>query len=137
MEPVKGILKKSNSNLTPEKIISTLFQAHNQFHFYHLQTTSFAEHKALDEMYNGLVDYKDSISEYLLGIQAPKRFSNLETSIILPYSSSNVTKSIEDLFQFTKDLCEYADKLNLEQLCNLSSELQGLTIRIKYLLTLK
>lgn len=136
MEPIKGILRKQTS-LNPDKIISILFQAHTQFHFYHLQTTSYAEHKALDDMYNGLVDYKDSISEYLLGIQAPKRLSNLETSVILPYSSSNVTKSIDELFQFTKDLCDYADKLNLEQLCNLSSELQGLTIRIKYLLTLK
>lgn len=136
MEPIKGILRKSSSVLTPEKIVSILFQAHTQFHFYHLQTTSYAQHKALDGFYTALIDYKDNISEFLLGVQAPKRFSTITTGPIISYSLPNINKSLDVLFEFTQDLCDYADKQNFEQLCNLSSELQGDVIKTKYLLTL-
>lgn len=125
------------STLTPDKIISTLFQAHSQFHFYHLQTDSYAQHKNLDELYKFLVDSKDDISEYLLGTIAPKRFGTLESKAFLPFSQDNVKKSLNDLWQFTLDLCSYAEYNNQEQLCNLASELQGAVSKAKYFNTFK
>lgn len=43
--------------------IGTLMQSRNQAHIYHLQTTSYAQHKALEGYYEGIIDLIDSIVE--------------------------------------------------------------------------
>lgn len=135
---IKYIQKPATGGaLTPEEIVSKLFYYHNCAHIYHLATTSYAKHKMLDKLYTGLEDLKDTIAEYLLGIQAPKRFPTITLTQVQPYSDDNVTKMLDEGFQFSIKLCEYAESKNLEQLCNLSSELQGLIIKCKYLNTLK
>ena len=123
--------------LTPETIVSTLFYYHDCAHLYHLATTSFAKHKMLDELYEALVDTKDGISEYLLGIQAPKRFGAVTLQQVAPYSDENVTKMLQDGFQFSVKLCQYAESKGLEELCNKASDLQGLFVKSQYLNTLK
>lgn len=50
-----------------EQFIGTLFHSRTQAHIAHLQTTSFAQHKALDEFYNDIVEYADSIAEMYQG----------------------------------------------------------------------
>lgn len=120
------------SFLNPDKIVSQLFYYHSQFHFYHLQTKSYAQHKNLNDLYEFLEDSKDNIAEYLLGVIAPKRFSSLENKPFLPYSEENVAKSLDELFKFTIEICDYAKSKNWEQLCNLASELQGAVSKSKY-----
>lgn len=130
-------LPDTDNRLTPDKIAGVLFTLHARAHVLHLQTTSFAHHKALDKLYSGLEDSRDTILEYLLGIQAPKRFGNITIEQPGMYSEAAVTKLVNDCWQFTLDLCSYARTNNLEQLCNLASDLQGLVVKVKYLLTLK
>lgn len=52
-------LKKSD--LTPENIQGKLFWLYNAAHKFHLDTKSFAEHKALGELYETLEGFKDDI----------------------------------------------------------------------------
>lgn len=52
---------------TPAKFISKLFESRIQAHIYHLQTNSFAAHKALDEFYNDIVGHTDDIVETFQG----------------------------------------------------------------------
>ena len=111
--------------LTPEIIIGKLFSFHSKAHFYHLQTDTIGKHLLLDELYKALVESKDEIGEYLLGTQIPRRFSNISLDPVEPYSDANLTSFLDEGFNFTIKLCEYADQRNLEQLCNLSSDLQG------------
>ena len=47
--------------------IGTLFQSRTQSHIYHLQTTSYAKHKALNKYYDGIIDLIDSIVESYQG----------------------------------------------------------------------
>lgn len=47
--------------------IGTLFQTRTQAHIFHLQTNSFAAHKALQEYYDGIVDMIDQIAEAYQG----------------------------------------------------------------------
>lgn len=47
--------------------IGTLMQSRNQAHIYHLQTESFAAHKALQEYYEGIIDLIDGIVESYQG----------------------------------------------------------------------
>lgn len=60
-----------NSLTTPSPIlgqfISTLFASRTQAHIFHLQTNSFAAHKALNEYYDGIIDLADSIAESVQG----------------------------------------------------------------------
>jgi hypothetical protein len=47
--------------------IGTLMQSRNQAHIYHLQTTSYAQHKALQGYYEGIVDLIDGLVESYQG----------------------------------------------------------------------
>lgn len=130
-------MSKMSSGLTPDIIASRLFNMHTKAHFYHLQCTSFAQHKMLDELYEALEEHKDAICEYLLGIQAPKRFGILVNEPIEPFSDMVLTKFLNTGFDFSVSLCEHAEEMGLEELCNLSSNLQGSFVKAKYLNTLK
>ena len=60
-----------NTLITPSPIlgqfISTLFASRTQAHVFHLQTNSFAAHKALNEYYDGIIDLADGIAESIQG----------------------------------------------------------------------
>ena len=58
----------SNKELpTPAKFISKFFESRIQTHVYHLQTTSYAAHKALNEFYDELLDAIDTLIESYQG----------------------------------------------------------------------
>lgn len=46
-----------------EEILSILFHSRTQVHIFHLGTKSFAEHKALNEYYDGIVGIADGLAE--------------------------------------------------------------------------
>jgi hypothetical protein len=59
------------------KFISTLLASRNQAHIFHLQTSSYAAHKALQEYYEGIVDLIDSYVEGYQGkYEILKGYSN-------------------------------------------------------------
>lgn len=130
--------KDTNTGLTPESIASKLFALYGTAQFFHWQTTSYAKHKMLDDVYTSIGDIKDTIVEYLLGAQSPKRLGMIQgVPALQNYSDDSVGTFLEDGFRFTVSLCEYGRKRNLEQLVNLSSDLQGVFVRAKYLNSLK
>lgn len=49
------------------KFLGTLMSSRNQAHIFHLQTPSFAVHKALDKYYSGIIDLIDSYAEMAQG----------------------------------------------------------------------
>jgi hypothetical protein len=56
-----------NKKLAGELVV-TLFHARTAAHILHLQTKSYAEHVALNEFYDGVVDLADAIAEAFQGI---------------------------------------------------------------------
>lgn len=54
-----------NGNFT--QLVSKLLHSRNQTHIFHLQTKSFAEHKALNDYYDGVLDLFDSLVESYQG----------------------------------------------------------------------
>lgn len=48
-------------------IIGTLFLARDLAHIEHLKTHSYAQHKALDDFYNGIIDLSDTLTEAYQG----------------------------------------------------------------------
>ena len=47
--------------------VGTLMQSRNQAHIFHLQTSSYAKHVALQEYYEGIIDLIDSLVEAYQG----------------------------------------------------------------------
>jgi len=45
------------------QLIALLFDARNKAHIAHLQTTSFSQHKALEEFYSAVIGIADSLAE--------------------------------------------------------------------------
>lgn len=112
--------------MTPGKFIGTLFQSRDTMHIAHLQTTSFAEHKALNEYYDGILDLTDKFTEAYFGYA--KR-----CEIIIPESK------ILDSTTHLKELRSVLDTERVNypsELQNIIDEMLGLVDKILYLLTL-
>ena len=52
---------------TVAKFLSTLFNSRDQAHIFHLQTSSYAAHKALNKYYDEIVDLIDTYAETCQG----------------------------------------------------------------------
>jgi hypothetical protein len=128
---------KAKESMCPEDIANKFFTIYMAAQFYHWQTTSIAQHGMLGEVYDAVGDAKDTIMEYLLGVQAPTRLTSSPVAETpAPFSDQSVAKMLNDGFAFSIAMCEYAEEKNLEELCNLASDLQGVFAKAKYLNTL-
>lgn len=123
----KKYSKKSNSDCGI--LVGELFKSRDVAHLTHFQTTSFAEHKALNEYYDSLLDLVDSFVEESFGIYGRYK-------IVIPSSAedSNFCKHLEQLRQSIVEHREYIHETNLQ---NLLDEILSLIDKTCYLLTLK
>lgn len=112
--------------MTPGKFIGTLFHSRDTMHIAHLQTTSFAEHKALNAYYDGILDLTDTFTEAYFG-----RFKRCE--IIIPESknmdSTTHLKELQSILDTERN--NYTSELQ-----NIIDEMIALVDKILYLLTL-
>lgn len=77
-------------------MISKLLHSRNQVHVFHLQTKSFAEHKALNDYYDDVVDIIDGLVESYQGKY--DLLTSYESYKILNYESN------EQLLKYFKEL---------------------------------
>lgn len=112
--------------MTPSKFIGALFQSRDTMHIAHLQTTSFAEHKALGGYYDGLLDLIDSFTEVYFG-------RNKRVEIIIPESKN--MDSISHLKEMQAIVDGERNNYSSE-LQNIMDEMLALINKTLYLLTL-
>lgn len=112
--------------MTPGKFIGTLFQSRDTMHIAHLQTTSFAEHKALNGYYDGILELTDTFSEVYFG-------RNKRVEIIIPESKN--MDSISHLKEMQSILDNERNNYSSE-LQNIVDEMLALVNKTLYLLTL-
>ena len=109
--------------ITMEDLISVLLHSVNQVHVFHLQTKSFAEHKALGGYYDSIGDVADELAEAYQGKYGILKYKNV--SKIEQYESKEqvieyfdkIIKIIEKTIRQNQDskldyhyiylLCEY------------------------------
>ena len=84
------------------QFISTLFASRTQAHVFHLQTPSFAAHKALNEYYDEIVGITDGIVESYQG----------KYGIISGYGNIALQEyqSCEGIIMYFTTLCMYVEK---------------------------
>jgi DNA-binding ferritin-like protein len=112
--------------MTSEKFIGALLQSRDAMHLRHWQTTSFAEHKALDEYYNGILDLTDSFVEKFFGRNGRVKISLPATEMEMPVDHlKKMQKMLED------EMDNYAPDLQ-----NIIQDMLGLVNETLYLLTL-
>lgn len=112
--------------MIPNKFIGLLFQSRDAMHLQHLATTSYAEHKALDKYYDGILDLIDSFTEKYFG-------RNGRVEIVIPESKkqdpvAHLTE-LRGIIESERD--NYATDLQ-----NILDEMIGLVNETLYLLTL-
>jgi len=125
---------EGSRKLTPDRAIAKLFYFHDQAHFNHLQTTSFARHKVLDKLYTGLESFKDEIAEILLGYIVPQRIADIERIQINKKMTDE--QLLDELCDFANALYDYGEETKWWALSNKAADLSGLGYKVKYLLTL-
>jgi hypothetical protein len=108
------------------KFIGMLFQSRDMMHLMHLKTESFAEHKALNAYYDGILEFTDSFTESYFGY-----YGRLD--ITIPQSTA------EDAITHLKSLAKTIDdeyKNYPHCLQNILDEMSALIYKTLYLLTL-
>lgn len=107
--------------MTVQEYVSALMEIENISHIAHLQTSSFAEHKALNELYDGIVDQFDAYVEAYQGkygiIKGYKSFKLEEGVDMIPY----LTKKASEFEAYRNTLTEgYLQQMvdNTQELIN-------------------
>lgn len=118
-------------------ILQKAFEVRDQIHYWHLQTNSFAEHKALNEFYDKWLDLLDSFIETYQG-----KYGRVQGELnikLLPYIEGCSTGYLEQLTKLLSIGSEFRSILfsTDTDMNNILDEMLGLVNKTKYLLTLK
>jgi hypothetical protein len=115
------------------EFIGTLFLARTLAHNAHLKTTSFAEHKTLDDFYNGIVDLADSLAQKYQG----RTGQRLDICVCEDEYSGDITSVLKQILDCLEG-CRYqvADQSD-SAIQNVIDEIVGFFLDTLYQLTLK
>lgn len=112
--------------MAPGKFIGMLFQSRDMMHLMHLKTESFAEHKALNAYYDGILELTDNFTESYFGYYG-------RVDISIPQSTA------EDAITHLKSLAKTIDSERENYptcLQNILDEMSSLVYKTLYLLSL-
>lgn len=122
--------KEIFTTVKPELVIGQLFQSRDTIHIAHLQTTNYAEHKALQKYYESLLDLTDSLLESYFGTIGKR------INIKVPASEYvNPQQHLKQLMEYVKKHRNVFGAENTH-LQNIVDEILALISRTLYLLTL-
>ena len=131
----------SINKYTQQKIVTMFLQMLNTIKLYHWKTSSYAEHKATDELYTNLNLNIDTFVEVMLGKTGSRvNLTGKKTLPLLDYTNVNdFTKEVNKYKQFLIDMNKDAG-LNLSNnsdLLNVRDEILSNLNQFTYLLTFK
>ena len=126
----------NQETLTIDSIIAKMSYFFEQTHLYHLQTYSHSEHKALNELYDALLDFKDEIAEKLMGYSG-RRIRAYKIEPLQDYIEGASTKLTLDIIAFAKKLESFGASNNMPDINNIAQSLSGTAAKSKFLLSMK
>jgi hypothetical protein len=128
----------SSPNNKLYEIVPILYSFRQQLHIYHLQTESYARHKASDELLGNLTDYIDTTIETYSGKYGRVKFSG-PTNIVVDNLNDDHGMSLLDnmIKYFLNEFPKYLDSKVDSDLLNLRDDIVGKINQTKYLYTLK
>lgn len=123
---------KMTVSMTLEGIASKLTYFENQVQLIHWETTSHAEHSALN-FYDTVHDFKDDVIEKLMGYMGGKRPGAFKVDPILAGQSS--TQVVSEIKDFAYALYEWAGENQYCDVENMAQAFSGEAAKTLYLLT--
>ena len=118
-------------NMETKELITTLMYTGLQVHIFHLQTTSYAEHMALGDLYDAVQDATDAWAEALIGSENGKRPSLKTQFDLSDYSEGTAAQFVE---QFVDWLNKIGDLPT--DVLNMRDDLLAKAHKTRYLLSL-
>lgn len=109
-------------------LIGQLFASRNFAHLAHLNTTSYAEHKALNSYYDSILDLTDTLAETYIGIYGRGVINIPGTTL------TDIRSHLKELRIEVAEHREYVKETNIQ---NIIDEILSLIDETNYLLTLK
>lgn len=119
-----------------DRFFTNLYFLPDKIQFCHHNTTSYAQHKALDFAYEKLDDLKDDIVEQIIGYTG-ERIKNLNLTHLSNFSEELVKSLPQEIMSFAKELEDWAEEKGYCNIENLAQEYSGIGAKLNYLLTLK
>jgi len=130
----KGLIKEQKEiKSNCEEMVSKLLHSRTQSHVFHLQTKSYAEHKALQDYYEDVVDLIDEITESYQGkygiIEGYKSYD-----IVKYQNNSQIIKYFQDLENDVEKLRETIKESYLQsEIDNVTKLINSTIYKLKYL----
>lgn len=117
--------------MTLESIAAKLTYFENQIQLIHWETTSHAEHSALN-FYDTVHSFKDEVMEKLMGYMG-RRPSGFKVDPILPGQDS--TQIVTEVKEFAHELMQWGEDNMYCDISNIAQTLSGEAAKTLYLLT--
>jgi len=124
----------TTNKYSPANLVLMFLRMLNTVKLYHWKTSSFAQHKATDELYSNLNESIDSFVEIMLGKDGSRvNLTNVKSIPLNDYTDLSDFKQEVDMYK------EYLKNLNKEgtDLLNIRDEILGHLNQFTYLLTFK
>ena len=104
----------------------------------HWQTAKYAQHKALDELFESLIELGDELAESIMGKYGRPHISDENLSLRLFNYNNNLSYFMDELYNCYRNECRSLfDENKDSELLNIIDEIISLVDKIKYLLTLE
>ncbi len=131
----------SNNSYSHQNIVKMFLQMVNTVKLYHWKTSSYAQHKATDELHSELNAGIDSFIEIMLGKDG-SRVNLTDTKTLPLFDFSNVEQLKGEVEKYKKFLIGMNESKTLgissnSDLLNVRDEILGSLNKFTYLLTLK
>lgn len=115
------------------ELVGMLFGARNLAHTIHLKTTSFAEHKTLEEFYTGVIPLADDFAQQYMG-----RYNiRLEIPVVPNKYKGTISEVLRAQMEWIEGNRQAIAPRTETALHNVIDEIVGLYQNILYQLTLK
>jgi DNA-binding ferritin-like protein len=129
--------RKSNGNQY-ETVFKNILQNVSQSKLLHWQTSKYSQHKALDELFDSLIDLGDELAESIMGKYGRPHLSKENLCLQLFNYDNNLSSFMDSLYHCYRNECRSLfDENKDSELLNIIDEIISLVDKIKYLLTLE
>jgi hypothetical protein len=125
----------TNNAMSLDVIKAKLNYFELQLHELHWQTTNFAEHNALGDLYESVFTFKDEIIEKIMGYTGI-RTKAMPVDPIKNYSPGLSLQVIRELMIFSKSLQDFGANNNMPDIENVAQSLNGTAAKTAYRLSL-